>query len=80
MNILINTVILAAHKLIIYRNRQIGVTPTLGQMRLRLYEFMIEVNLLAKFVLAEQNFHKNLDSIKNFPCNYRLPTDLCMYV
>ena len=50
MNIIINTVILATQE-IIYRNRQIGSTIALMQVRLKLYNQLIYPYLLAKFSL-----------------------------
>ena len=69
----INTVILAAHQTI-YINMQIGDTLTLARVRRKLYNQMIEENVVAKFSLDKQNFHKKLVSIENDLCNYRLPT------
>ena len=68
MNITINTVILAAQD-IIYRNRQIGVTLVLAQVRRKLYNHMIKENLLAKISLDQQNFHTKWDSIEDDLCS-----------
>ena len=59
MNTTINTVILAAQE-IIYRNRQIGGTLVLAQVRRKLCNQMIKENLQAKFSLEQQNFHKKV--------------------
>ena len=68
MNITINTVILAAQE-IIYRNRQIGVTLVLAQVRRKLYNQMIKENLLAKISLDQHNFHEKWDSIEDDLCS-----------
>ena len=68
MNTTINTVILAAQE-IIYRNRQIGGTLVLAQVRRKLYNQMIKENLLAKFSLDQQNFHKKWNSIEDDLCS-----------
>ena len=65
-NITINTVILAAQE-IIYRNRQIGGTLVLAQVRRKLYNQMIKE--LAKYSLDQQNFHKKWDSIEDDLCS-----------
>ena len=69
MNIIINIVILATQE-IIYRNRQIGGTLTLAEVRR-----MIKENLLVKFSFAKQNFNTKWDLIEDYRCNYRLQTD-----
>ena len=74
MNITANTVILAAQE-IIYRNRQIGGTPALAQVRRKLYNQMIKENLRTRYSLDKQNFHKRWDSIEGDLCNYRFQTD-----
>ena len=68
MNNTTNTVILSAQE-IIYRNRQIGGTLVLAQVRRKLYNQMIKENLLAKFSLDQQNFHKKWNSIEDDLCS-----------
>ena len=63
MNITINTVILVAQE-IIYRNRQIGGTLVLAQVRRKLYNQMIKENSLAKFSLVQQNWDSIEDDLK----------------
>ena len=56
MNISTYTEILATQE-IIHRNKQIGGTLSIVQVRRKLYNQIIKENLLAKFSLAKQNFH-----------------------
>ena len=74
MNITIITVILAAQE-IIYRNREIGGTLALAQVRRKLYNQMIKEYLLAKFSSDQQNFHKKWDPIEDDLISYKFPTD-----
>ena len=74
MNITINTVMLVAHE-IIYRNRQIGGTLALAQVRRKLYNQMIKEHLLVKFSSDQQNFHIKWDSIEDDLISYKFPTD-----
>ena len=63
MNITINTVILAAQE-VIYRNRHIGGTLELAQVRHKLYNQMIDEQFSAKSSLVTQNFHKSVTPLK----------------
>ena len=49
---------------IIYRNRQIGGTLVLAQVRRKLYNQMIKENSLAKFSLEQQNWDSIEDDLK----------------
>ena len=75
MNIIINTVILAAQE-IIYRVRKwVELSQYLTQVRRKLYNQMIMENLLAKLLINKQNSHKTLDSNEDDLCKNRVPTD-----
>ena len=74
INITINTVILAAQE-IIYRNRQIGGTLALAQVRQKHYNQMIKEHSLAKFSSDQHNFHNKWDSIEDDLISYKFPTD-----
>ena len=74
MNITINTVILAAQE-ITYRNRQIGGTLDLAQVRHKLYNEMSKEHSLAKYSSDQRNFHKKWDSIEDDLNSYKFPTD-----
>ena len=68
MNIKVNTVILAT-KEITYRNRKIGPTLALAEVRCKLYYQMIKEILLAKFPLDRHNCLEKWDVD-----SYRFPT------